>query len=304
MLIFGGILKLFGDLCGLVGPLSISYIVDFINLQLSNETNSNVSDLMIAGAGSTMEMKIFNENDYITMMNFPNWSEFIANGWIMAFIVLIAFLLQGTFSQASTNLVNMEGIKIKNALQGLIYRKTLSLSGSCFYKSNATNSKGTSVADNSNSNDNGKITDDNDGNDDDDNMNDVGKITNLMSDDSLNIMSFFWIVHYVWSIPLKVMIFILNIRIPNFSINPLTFNSPVDNHYYLLSLLETGNKFSDRICCLHPVYDSITICCWKNDVFQFKSWCCKLKTFLILYYLSLETSRNSSFSSSSALFFL
>lgn len=207
MLIFGGILKLFGDLCGLVGPLSISYIVDFINLQLSNATNSNVSDLMIAGAGSAMEMKIFNENDYVTMINYPNWTEFIANGWIMAFIVLIAFLLQGTFSQASTNLVNMEGIKIKNALQGLIYRKTLSLSGSCFYKSNATNSKGTSAAENSNSNDNGKITDDNDGNhdDDNDNMNDVGKITNLMSDDSLNIMSFFWIVHYVWSIPLKVM---------------------------------------------------------------------------------------------------
>lgn len=215
MLIFGGILKLFGDLCGLVGPLSISYIVDFINLQLSNETNSNASDLMIAGAGSAMEMKIFNENDYVTMMNFPNWSEFIANGWIMAFIVLIAFLLQGTFSQASTNLVNMEGIKIKNALQGLIYRKTLSLSGSCFYKSNATNSKETSAAENSNSNDNGKVTDNNDGNnvddDEDDDMNDVGKITNLMSDDSLNVMSFFWIVHYVWSIPLKVMIFFFDL---------------------------------------------------------------------------------------------
>ncbi|CAO1396998.1 unnamed protein product [Diamesa serratosioi] len=216
MLIFGGMLKLFGDLCGLVGPLSISYIVDFINLQLSNETISNVSDLMIAGAGSAMEMKNFNENDYVTMINYPNWSEFIANGWIMAFIVLIAFLLQGTFSQASTNLVNMEGIKIKNALQGLIYRKTLSLSGSCFYKSNATNLKGTSAAEKSNSNDNGKITDNNDdnnnnntvGDDDDDDMNDVGKITNLMSDDSLNIMSFFWIIHYVWSIPLKIIIII------------------------------------------------------------------------------------------------
>lgn len=206
MLIFGGILKLFGDLCGLVGPLSISYIVDFINLQLLNETNSNVSDLMIAGAAGAMEMKNFNENDYVAMINYPNWSEFIANGWIMAFIVLIAFLLQGTFSQASTNLVNMEGIKIKNALQGLIYRKTLSLSGSCFYKSNATNPKGKSAAENSNLNDNQKIKDDNDdGVDDfDDDMNDVGKITNLMSDDSLNIMSFFWIIHYVWSIPLKV----------------------------------------------------------------------------------------------------
>lgn len=34
---------------------------------------------------------------------------------------------------------------------------------------------------------------------------DMGTITNLMSEDAYNVMSFFWIGHYVWAIPLKVL---------------------------------------------------------------------------------------------------
>lgn len=37
---------------------------------------------------------------------------------------------------------------------------------------------------------------------------DMGTITNLMSEDAYNIMSFFWIGHYIWAIPLKVLQFI------------------------------------------------------------------------------------------------
>lgn len=33
---------------------------------------------------------------------------------------------------------------------------------------------------------------------------DVGTITNLMSEDAFNVMTFFWIGHYVWAIPVKV----------------------------------------------------------------------------------------------------
>lgn len=174
MFAVSGLLKLFGDLCGLVGPLSISYIVEFIALQLSNGT---------AASGVRYNETI----DDDAMMNHPDWTEFVADGWVMSCIVLVAFLLQGTFSQASTNLINMEGIKIKNALQGLIYRKTLSLSASCFH-SGWQGDECTA----------GKK------HDDDCDLNNPGTITNLMSDDSLNIMTFFWICHYVWSIPLKV----------------------------------------------------------------------------------------------------
>jgi ABC-type multidrug transport system fused ATPase/permease subunit len=170
MFAVSGLLKLFGDLCGLVGPLSISCIVEFIAI---NGT---------AASGVTGNKTIDD-----ALMNHPDWKGFVADGWVMSCIVLVAFLLQGTLSQASTNLINVEGIKIKNALQGLIYRKTLSLSASCFHsgRQGHENTAG-------------------DKHDDDCDLNNPGTITNLMSDDSLNIMTFFWICHYVWSIPLKV----------------------------------------------------------------------------------------------------
>jgi hypothetical protein len=38
---------------------------------------------------------------------------------------------------------------------------------------------------------------------------DMGTIGNLMSEDAYNVMSFFWIGHYVWAIPLKVLGFAL-----------------------------------------------------------------------------------------------
>lgn len=34
---------------------------------------------------------------------------------------------------------------------------------------------------------------------------DIGTLTNLISEDVYNVMSFFWIGHYTWAIPLKVM---------------------------------------------------------------------------------------------------
>lgn len=193
MFVVSGIFKLFGDLCGLVGPLSISYIVAFIILQISSGATTKAAGALTNDDTGALRLNStrINEtgNDYATaLIKYPSWSEFIDNGWIMSCIVLIAFLLQGTFSQASTNLINMEGIKIKNALQGIIYRKTLSLSASCFYStSRAAGAAGSEKEKN-----------------DDCDLNDPGTITNLMSEDSLNIMTFFWICHYVWSIPLKV----------------------------------------------------------------------------------------------------
>lgn len=180
MFLVGGLFKLFGDLCGLVGPLSISYIVDFINVQISNSSVANTTDYQYYGH---YEPQNYSASKYEELFQ-SNWDEFISNGWILSTIVLFAFLLQGTLSQSSTYLVNMEGIKIKNALQGLIYRKTLSLSCSCFYS-------------------NSEVPEE-----EQEHRCDAGTITNLMSDDALNVMSFFWIAHYIWSIPLKVNYFI------------------------------------------------------------------------------------------------
>lgn len=207
ILIASGTFKLFGDLCGLVGPLSISYIVDYINAQIANGTNVNLMEINATSANGNYGYN--DSHSYNDAILHPDWGEFVADGWVMSFLVLIAFLLQGTFSQASTNFVNIEGIKIKNALQGLIYRKTLSLNCSCFSSSNNNNNKKTNFNADPDQNEQNNFKEHNkDNENDNDNeenpANDAGTITNLMSDDTLNVMSFFWIIHYVWSIPLKV----------------------------------------------------------------------------------------------------
>lgn len=332
--IYGGILKLLGDCCALIGPISISRIVEYIqqnlsvasslltianttsplkNVKLSNaingtdatasithsdvtsttamaaalvlndaiktRSNSNVSNYYVplsAAELSSLSLgqwmssaQLINEN---TEIYYPSWPEFVENGWIMALLVLLATLAQGTFSQASTHIANMIGIRLRTSLQVLVYRKTLLISSSCFIAPNSfdcnesntnqryidtensngstaadthetnycTNNK-TTTSDNSNgndnyNNDNGNHRTDNervaaattaasaspmDDKTNTDSMDtdnksaqqrfheqtpiiDTGTITNLMSEDALNVMSFFYICHYVWAIPLKV----------------------------------------------------------------------------------------------------
>ncbi|XP_035915035.1 ATP-binding cassette sub-family C member Sur isoform X3 [Anopheles stephensi] len=164
MFLLGGLLKLGGDLCALVGPLCISNIVDYIAAQS-----------MVAGVGETSAASLISSNE-TARWNGPNpsqtgfgksnqspvataggldetgdgtdgsrlasggldtlaltWASLFANGWIVCVLVLVASLAQGTLSQASTHLMDEEGIRLKNALQGLVYRKTLLLSSSCFH---------------------------------------------------------------------------------------------------------------------------------------------------------------------------
>lgn len=215
MFAYGGLLKLCGDLTALVGPISITQIVRYI--ELANITQqSTTHDFQPASQLSSppRHSRLYgllgqsNQNDSAEMSRqpndigytvyYPNWTDFIGNGWIMGAIVLIASLAQGSFSQASTHIVNMVGIRLRTSIQGLIYRKTLLISSSCFFAGAGTG-------------DGHKI-------DDCDTMKvetggertkrvfDSGTITNLMSEDALNVMSFFWIAHYVWAIPLKVSI--------------------------------------------------------------------------------------------------
>ena len=37
---------------------------------------------------------------------------------------------------------------------------------------------------------------------------DIGYITNLASDDIMNIREFIWNIHYIWALPLKVQLFV------------------------------------------------------------------------------------------------
>lgn len=302
MFIYGGLLKLLGDLTALVGPISIIKIVEYIDVNLNASTSmltqsSRVNAINIGSeqqkafgnltasttipithstnfndATNSMRIGSTNNNNYYlplssssieyqmsteseqmmsahSMINenteiyYASWLEFIANGWIMAVLVLFATLLQGSLSQASTHIVNMIGIRIRSSLQGLVYRKTLLISSSCFIHNSvdglnnassdiessngcATNGSTSNGMDDENENNNMTNASEtitttkstkNDSNDKDDKSTqltgeqtfiDTGKITNLMSEDALNVMSFFWIAHYVWAIPLKVCVFL------------------------------------------------------------------------------------------------
>ncbi|XP_055301236.1 ATP-binding cassette sub-family C member Sur isoform X3 [Sitodiplosis mosellana] len=325
LFVYGGLLKLLADVAGLVGPVSITRIVEYIQLNLSassllttaaatgvvaaaaatstaqngklsnaingtdatapithSDMTSVVNDAIKTGSNSNyyvplsaaqyrmssepgpmMSALLINEN---TEIYYPTWPEFVENGWIMALLVLLATLAQGSFSQASTHIVNMIGIRLRTSLQCLVYRKTLLISSSCFTSPNSFDDS--SAHSNDNENSNGSIstdahetyyanneTDDNNGatiteqgintttmasatimahsttiTDDkikpdlndtvnksaqqqqqqqqqqlhDQTVIDTGTITNLMSEDALNIMFLFYIAHYVWAIPLKI----------------------------------------------------------------------------------------------------
>lgn len=151
-----------------------------------------------------------NENSQIYYLE---WCDFIENGWIMGMLVLIASLAQASFSQASTHIVNIVGIRLRTSIQGLIYRKTLLISSSCFFGGNDGNKIDNNdassniiespvvvvAAGNSKQRPHEKLPDKQ-------SVFDIGTITNLMSEDALNVMSFAAVAHYVWAIPLKVII--------------------------------------------------------------------------------------------------
>lgn len=148
--LLGGVFKLFGDLVGVVGPLGISVLVNFVADQ-KNRTEGSYE-------------------------KYPSIMQLGRNGWTMAFVVFFASIAQSTLSQASTHIVNVKSIQLKVALQSLIYEKSLRLR-----KYHGGVEK--------------KLCEDN---------SDIGVLVNLMSNDVTNIMSFFWIGHYIWAIPVKV----------------------------------------------------------------------------------------------------
>lgn len=251
MFIYGGLLKFVGDLTALVGPISITQIVEYIQINLNaslsaptptppTQSFSLANDVYVSHKtainfynnynSTANNRKEYQTNDYadlssalsltpeteFTTINeytgiyYPNWVDFIGNGWIMAMLVLYATLIQGSLSQASTHIVNMIGIRLRTSLQSLVYRKTLLISTSCFFENAANRDSNTVTTTPTNSTTERKETkapantSSSGKQPQPQPIFDTGTITNLMSEDALNIMSFFWIAHYVWAIPIKV----------------------------------------------------------------------------------------------------
>ncbi|KAL6445158.1 hypothetical protein ACFW04_002204 [Cataglyphis niger] len=170
----GGALKLLGDATTLIGPMAISKIIDYAS-DLQNNT-------------------ILNEG--FSWKGAMTFSQIIKNGYFLGILVFFATILQSTISQASTHVLCVEGIRLRTALQVLIYDKALRLSSSSISEEE-------------------KPFDKEKKNQHCQHAVDIGTLTNLMSEDAYNVMSFFWIGHYIWAIPLKiaVIIFLLYLKL-------------------------------------------------------------------------------------------
>ena len=90
----GAIIKFLADLFGLVGPLSINLILNFVNETKSEQEN------------------IENES-----REFLTCAEFFTNGYFIAVLVLLSTFLQSIFSNNFNHLAISEGIHLRSALQ-------------------------------------------------------------------------------------------------------------------------------------------------------------------------------------------
>ncbi|XP_072749305.1 ATP-binding cassette sub-family C member Sur isoform X2 [Anoplolepis gracilipes] len=161
----GGALKLLGDATTLVGPMAISKIIDY------------ASDVQ----NSTM-------NENLSWKGAMTFSQILKNGYFLGILVFLATILQSTISQASTHVLCVEGIRLRTALQALIYDKALRLSSWSISEEEKPSDKQKEQCQQQ--------------------AVDIGTLINLMSEDAYNVMSFFWIGHYIWAIPLKIAVII------------------------------------------------------------------------------------------------
>ncbi|KAJ2952805.1 hypothetical protein O0L34_g7165 [Tuta absoluta] len=151
-----GIMKLFSDLIGVVPPLGLAIVIQFLEEPAPPATDGS----------------------HVTLQ------EFFTNGYVMLLIITLALIIQAFLSQNSTHLVTVEGTRLKTALQAMIYDKCMRLAPWSAPEVEAEE-------DSPLLHDEGTITQ-------------SGLLTNLVSQDTYNIMSCVWICHYMWAIPLKV----------------------------------------------------------------------------------------------------
>ena len=105
MIVLGGFLKLAGDLVGYVAPLGIKVILDYVNINDTQVTDSSGDHLQ----SNSLE-------------------QLLSDGYVMAVIVFLSCLCQGALSQASNHVLCIEGIRLKSALQSFMYDKSVRLS--------------------------------------------------------------------------------------------------------------------------------------------------------------------------------
>lgn len=101
---FGGMIKIIGDMIGLVGPLSIGLILNYVEAVTHPEKAMVVEDA------------------------YPTYMDLLSNAYVISVIILIATFMQSTFSNNFNHMAIMEGVHVRSALQSLVYRKSLCIS--------------------------------------------------------------------------------------------------------------------------------------------------------------------------------
>ncbi|CAH0748153.1 unnamed protein product [Diatraea saccharalis] len=112
--------------------------------------------------------------------------EFVSNGYVMLVVVSLSLMFQALLSQNATHLVTLEGTRLKTGLQGLLYDKCMRLGPWSSAKTNVEEESPLLHSPEDNATTPSAL------------------LTNLMAQDTYNIMSCVWICHYLWAIPLKV----------------------------------------------------------------------------------------------------
>ncbi|XP_035824447.1 ATP-binding cassette sub-family C member 9 isoform X2 [Aplysia californica] len=166
MLILSGLFRLIGDCLAFVGPLLIEQIVDYA-YEMEEQKSSPVPDVVVATTVSnSTKSKVYT---YVTVQ------QFFWNGYVLSVVLFLASLLQQTLLQNHHFIVIREGIRVRTAVQAMVYSKALKLSTLVLSNGQST----------------------------------LGQIMNHMSIDSTFLMFFFFFVHYIWALPIQVSLSLL-----------------------------------------------------------------------------------------------
>ncbi|XP_040580074.1 ATP-binding cassette sub-family C member Sur [Lepeophtheirus salmonis] len=191
--ILGGLFRLFADILGYACALSINIIVNSIAAENENASLHLISNVTINPLKDTRYYDSF----FV--------SELFFDPRVVSIVIFLAALGQGALSQTSNHLLTVSGIRAKNALHVLLYEKSLKLpvgSSNPMQIHRKINLKPV--------NDEGKGCMGGSCSLDEDYSNegniDIGFITNLASEDIINIRELIWNVHYIWSLPLKILV--------------------------------------------------------------------------------------------------
>ncbi|XP_052799904.1 ATP-binding cassette sub-family C member 9-like isoform X2 [Mya arenaria] len=177
-LALGGLCRLFGDLLAFVGPWCIESIVNYAYEAL--EKNSTIVDPQLLSLAKTyLPSNGSSVNVTLDDTGSPEHKEvyvsvyaFVSNGYSLCAVLFLATLLQHTLLQNHHYFVIRQGIRLKAAVQAMVYTKALRLSSLAITGGQTT----------------------------------IGQIINHMSMDANFLMMQLFFIHYIWATPLQVVL--------------------------------------------------------------------------------------------------